>query len=276
MRNSYYCFGCGAKGDIFTFVQEFEGLDFIGALRILASRAGVELTRIDPKTRSEHARLFLVLEKATRFFERQLFAHSEVQKYLSGRGLLPETIKTWRVGFALPEWRALREYLLKEGCSDSELEKVGLVKRARADDGTPKQGAAAGLYDTFRGRIMFPIFDSAGRVLSFSGRILPALAKDETAKYLNSPETVLFNKSSILYGFDRAKFAIRSKNAAILVEGQMDLLMCHQAGFDKSVATSGTALTEEQLGRIKRLSENLLLSFDADSAGIKAGERAVL
>ena len=261
-RGSYYCFGCQAKGDIFTFVQEFEGLDFIGALRVLAVRAGVTLTKIDPKVRSEYARLYLCLEKATRFYEETLISNTEASEYITSRGLKQETIKDWRLGFAPSDWRQLFDYLLKEGFKTEEMEKVGLIKVAhQTDTGGHAVSAPKKYYDTFRGRIMFPIRDSAGRVIAFSGRILPRLDDGKTGKYINSPETILFSKSEVLYGFDRAKLVIRQKDAAILVEGQMDLLMAHQAGFENTVASSGTALTEQQLVRLKRLSENLLLSF---------------
>lgn len=266
-RGSYYCFGCQAKGDIFTFVQEFEGLDFIGALRVLAQRAGVTLTKIDPKVRSEYARLYLCLEKATRFYEQKLQDISEARTYLDGRGLLPETIKAWRIGFAPNDWRQLFDHLQKEGFTPDEMGKVGLIKRSEQD--------RSRFYDAFRGRVMFPIRDSASRVIAFSARILPSLDDGKAGKYINSPETILFNKSQTLYGFDRAKLIIRQKDATILVEGQMDLLMAHQAGFENAVASSGTALTEEQLVRLKRLSENLLISFDSDSAGVRASERAI-
>ncbi len=266
-RNSYYCFGCQAKGDIFTFVQEFEGLDFIGALRVLAQRANVTLTKIDPKVRSEYARLYLCLEKATRFYEQKLQDTPEAKTYLDGRGLLPETIKTWRIGFAPNDWRQLFDHLQKEGFTPDEMGKVGLIKRSEQD--------RSRFYDAFRGRVMFPIRDSASRVIAFSARILPSLDDGKTGKYINSPETILFSKSHTLYGFDRAKLVIRQKDATILVEGQMDLLMAHQAGFENTVASSGTALTEEQLIRLKRLSENLLISFDSDSAGVRASERAI-
>src|SRR3989344_1155038 len=272
-RGSYYCFGCQAKGDIFTFVQEFEGLDFVGALRVLASRAGVTLQRLDPKMQSEYSRLYLLLEKATRFLEDELEQSTEAKEYLKHRGLSDETRKVWRIGFAPNDWRALFNHLLKEGFKPEEMEKVGLVKRARAEDGSPKQGDK--FYDTFRGRIMFPIQDSASRVIAFSGRILPALDDGKTGKYINSPETILFKKSEVLHGFHLAKLAIRERDGVILVEGQMDLLMAHQAGYTHTVAVSGTALTLEQLARLKRLSENVLLSLDADSAGIRASERAL-
>jgi len=301
-RNSYYCFGCQAKGDIFTFVQEFEGLDFVGALRVLALRAGVTLQKVDPKQRSEYARLYQLMEKATRFFEAQLGEGSEARQYLRARGLLDVSIRSWRLGYAPDEWRFLFDYLLREGFtpdemlkvglvkrpaktaedgsldlakagSREEMEKVGLIKQARADDGSPKHGDR--FYDTFRGRIMFPILDSASRVIAFSGRILQRLEDGKTGKYINSPETVLFSKSHVLHGFHLAKLAIRQKDAAILVEGQMDLLMSHQAGYQNTVASSGTALTTYQLERLRRLSENLLIAFDSDNAGLKAAERAI-
>lgn len=274
-RGSYYCFGCNAKGDIFTFVQEFEGLDFVGALRVLAQRAGVTLAKVDPKIRSEYARLYLCLEKAARFFEEQLRKNAEVEQYLLGRGLRPETIHEWRIGFAPNDWRQLYEHLIKEGFTPDEMKKVGLIKTALPKEYNTNSAQVGRLYDTFRGRVMFPITDTAGRVIAFSGRILPALDDGKAGKYLNSPETVLFNKSATLYGFDKAKLIIREKDAAILVEGQMDLLMAHQAGYAHAVAASGTALTAEQLTRLKRLSENLLLSFDVDAAGLRASERGI-
>ncbi|MDO8620610.1 MAG: CHC2 zinc finger domain-containing protein [bacterium] len=292
-RGSYYCFGCQAKGDIFTFVQEFEGLDFIGALRVLAQRAGVTLTKIDPKVRSEYARLYLCLEKATRFYEQKLQDTAEAKSYLDGRGLTPETIKVWRIGFAPNDWRQLFDYLQKEGFTPEEMGKVGLIKRKESGPlplskgetregvgittphSPPLKGGEVRYYDAFRGRVMFPIRDSASRVIAFSARILPSLDDGKSGKYINSPETILFSKSHTLYGFDRAKLIIRQKDATILVEGQMDLLLAHQAGYENTVASSGTALTEEQLIRLKRLSENLLISFDSDSAGVRASERAI-
>src|SRR3989344_977751 len=275
-RGSYYCFGCQAKGDIFTFVQEFEGLDFVGALRVLASRAGVTLQKMDPKQRSEYARLYQLLEKATRFFEAQLREGSEARQYLTARGLSDESIRSWRLGYAPDEWRSLFDYLITEGFKPEEMQKVGLVKVSTQAD--PAGNTASGTkryYDAFRGRIMFPILDSASRVIAFSGRILPRLDDGKTGKYINSPETVLFSKSHVLHGFHLAKLAIREKDATILVEGQMDLLMSHQAGYRNTVASSGTALTTHQLERLRRLSENLLIAFDSDSAGLKAAERAI-
>lgn len=278
-RGSYYCFGCQKGGDIFSFVQEFEGLDFVGALRVLASRAGVELRRVDPKIQSEYARLYLCLEKATRFFEKGLSENSEALAYLAERGLTKETIKDFRLGFVPNEWRTLFDHLSAEGFTPLEIEKVGLVKRKESGPLTLSKGemreGVVKFYDAFRGRIMFPIMDSAGRVIAFSGRLLPVFDDGKSGKYINSPEGALFNKSAVLYGFDKAKMSIRQKDAAILVEGQMDLLMAHQAGYSNAVAVSGTALTEQHVERLKRLSENLLVAFDSDSAGKSAALRAI-
>lgn len=262
-RNTYYCFGCGAKGDIFSFVQEFEGLDFVGALRVLAKRAGVELERENPSLRTERERLYLTLEHATLFFQRQLGAHTQAKDYLKKRGLVADTVRTWRLGYAPVEWKALYTYLKTKGVRAEDMERVGLIKKSEKTQGD--------YYDRFRGRIMFPIFDASGRVVAFSGR---QFESDGTqAKYINSPETVLFEKSKILYGYDKAKLEIRRQDFALLVEGQMDLLMSHQSGIGNAVASSGTALTTEQLEILKRLSKKLVIAYDGDEAGLKAAAR---
>lgn len=284
-RSSYYCFGCGAKGDIFTFVQEFEGLDFIGALKVLAQKAGVELTKEDPKMRSERQRLFLCLESATIFFQRTLYENAQyraVVEYLTGRGLTKDTIKEWRIGYAPDAWQILSDYLKAKRFSEQDLLKVGLIKPREAKEGptgsligvagSATSGLGTGYYDRFRGRIMFPLFDSSGRVIGFSGRIFGA-DDGKSAKYLNSPETELFKKSEILYGFHKAKQGIREKGYSILVEGQMDMLMSQQAGFVNTVAVSGTALTLQHLEMLRRLSERVVMSFDPDGAGVRAALR---
>lgn len=271
-RGNYYCFGCGAKGDIFTFIQEFEGLDFKGALKILAQKAGINLENYNSEEESEKEKLYRILEEATKFFEKNLLENKEAIKYLSSRGIQDKTIKDFRIGFANLEWRDLYFYLQKKGFKDNEIEKAGLAKRGEK---------TKDFYDRFRGRVMFPIADSSGRIIAFSGRIF--IDDGKSAKYLNSPETPVFSKSSVLYGLDKAKDSIRKNNFSILVEGQFDLIMSHQAGFKNTVATSGTALTDStiskenvvsNLGLIRRLSGNLILAFDADKAGIKASERA--
>ncbi len=277
-RNSYYCFGCSAKGDIFTFVQEFEGLDFPGALKLLASRAGVEIRAENKEIKNERDRLFSVLEHATFFFQKTLGQTPEALLYLKRRGLAIETVREWRIGFAPAEWRSLREFLRTKGFADSDMEKAGLIKRSDAEI---QAGTSREPYDRFRGRVMFPIFDSGGRVIGFSGRIL---VEDMPTgrqviippKYLNSPETPLFNKSTLLYGFDKAKFEIKKNDSAILVEGQMDLLMSHQAGFKNTVAVSGTALTKDHVTLLSRLSSKLIMAFDSDKAGENAAMRSAL
>ena len=276
-RGSYYCFGCGAKGDIFTFVEEFEGLDFKGALKLLAERAGVSLETYSPKEGdlvfSEKEKLYKAMEESTKFFEKNLSAHTSALEYLKARGLTDETIKNFRIGFAINDWRTLYDYLKSKKFSDKEIELAGLAKHP--------EDKTKGMYDRFRGRIMFPISDSSGRVIAFSGRILEDDGK--SAKYLNSPDTPIFSKSAVLYGLDKAKDSIRRNNFSILVEGQMDLVLSHQAGFKNTVASSGTALSDStvskdnavsNLGIVRRLSSNIVLGFDADKAGLNASDRA--
>ncbi len=271
-RGSYYCFGCGAKGDIFSFVQAYEGLDFKGALKLLAERAGVPLTGFKPENTDEKEKLFAVMEAATQYYEEELTKHPEVKKYLYDRGLTDETISSFRIGFAPDDWRALSTYLIKKKFPEIVVEKAGLIKRSEKS-----------VYDRFRNRAMFPIFDSTGRVIAFSGRTM--IADDATPKYLNSPDTPLFDKSSALYGIDRAKEAIRKKDYAIVVEGQFDLLLSHQAGILNTVAASGTALSDSvpsgdrgvtNLQLLARFSKNLLFGFDGDKAGINAAYRGSL
>ncbi|TSC85151.1 MAG: DNA primase [Parcubacteria group bacterium Gr01-1014_17] len=265
-RGSFYCFGCGEKGDIFSFVEKMEGVDFKGALKILAERAGVPLTRFHAQENDARDRLFAALEEATRFFEGEFALRADARKYLTERGVLPKTIEMWRIGFAPDSWRALRAHLLAKKFSEQELFRAGLIKQSVEKKGEP--------YDVFRNRIMFPIFDSAGRVIAFSGRIF-GKEEEGTPKYVNSPETEVWRKSSALYGIHRAKHKIRERGYALLVEGQVDLIMCHQAGFENAVAASGTALTHEHLDLLRRFSENLLLAYDVDAAGEKAALRAV-
>jgi len=269
-RASYYCFGCGAKGDIFTFVEEFEGLDFKGALKVLAEKAGISLTTFNKEKEGEKEKLYKIMEEATKFFEKNLAENNKVLEYLKARGLEEKTIKNFRIGFVKNDWRELYFYLFKNGFSDKEIEFAGLAKRTEK-----------GMYDRFRGRIMFPIFDSSGRIIAFSGRIFED--DNKSAKYLNSPETIIFSKSAVLYGLNKAKESIRKNNFSILVEGQMDLVLSHQAGFKNTVATSGTALSDvmiskenaiSNLGLLRRLSTNIILAFDADKAGFNASMRA--
>jgi DNA primase len=261
-RGSYHCFGCNRGGDIFTFVEDIEGASFAEALKTLADRAGVKLTQAGNKEREENKRSYDLLEAATKFYESNLLRSSAVKDYVKGRGLKEDTVRSFRLGFAPDGWSNLYEYLKSKGFQDGLMEENGLVIKGNR-----------GLYDRFRSRIMFPLSDSQGRVVGFSGRIFNGDEKE--AKYVNSPETPLYNKSKILYGYDKAKREMLKENFCVIVEGQMDLLMAHQAGTANAVAVSGTALTEEHIRLIKRFTETILLSFDADAAGLKAGERGV-
>lgn len=276
-RQSFYCFGCGAKGDIFTFVEEVEGLDFRGALKFLAEKAGVEIEYQRGKSRTEKDKILGVLEEAAVFFEKELAGHEPARRYITSRGITDETIKNWRIGYAPDDWRLLYNHLLNLGYDSTLILKAGLAKTS---DASTKQGP----YDVFRDRIIFPLSDQNGRVIAFSGRALsketePASTRDGEPtrggpKYLNSPDTVLFTKSEVLYGLDKAKDQIRKKNYAVLVEGQIDLVLSHQAGVPNTVAASGTAFTREHLERLKRFSSRIVLAFDGDAAGEKAMEKA--
>ncbi len=285
-RGGYYCFGCGEKGDIFSFVEKFEGLDFMGAMKLLAERAGVELefNNANDSQKTEKERLLAVMEEATKFFENGLKNSQQAIDYVKGRGITEEIAKKFRIGYVPADWRLLYTHLKSKKFHDIDIEKAGLIKKP--DDDPLRQLADGGgvkkeYYDRFRGRIMFPISDSSGRVIAFSGRIL--VDDGKSAKYLNSPDTILFNKSTVLYGIDKAKQDIRIKNYSILVEGQMDLVLSHQAGIKNTVAVSGTALADtliskenvvNNLGVVKRLSNNIILAFDSDSAGRKAAMRS--
>lgn len=263
-RQGYYCFGCGAKGDMFNFVEEMEGVDFRGALKILADKAGVELEYQSRETKTEKEEVAEVVERATEFFEKNLTENKEALAYLESRGVNKDSIKKWRLGYVPDEWRLLFSHLTSLGYKKELLIKAGLVKNVEGD--TQKNP-----YDVFRGRIIFPLFDRAGGVIAFSGR---ALGKGVEPKYLNSPDNILFNKSEVLYGLDRAKEDIRKKNYAVLVEGQLDLVLSHQVGVSNTVASSGTAFTPAHLERLKKLSSRIILAFDGDAAGEKAAEKS--
>ncbi len=277
-RGTYHCFGCSMGGDIFSFVEQFEGLDFMGSLKMLAERAGVQLEfdKANNEYKTEKEKLLAIMEDATKFFEAGLQSSKDAQEYLKKRGIKSETAKEFRIGYIPADWRLLYTYLKNKKYADNEIEKAGLIKRPEEIGGVKKE-----YYDRFRGRIMFPISDSGGRVIAFSGRIL--IDDGKSAKYLNSPDTILFNKSTVLYGIDKAKQTIRIKDYSILVEGQMDLVLSHQAGIKNTVAVSGTALADSlvskdnvvnNLGIIKRLSNNIILAFDSDNAGRKAAMRS--
>jgi len=275
-RQLFHCFSSGRGGDMFTFIQEVEGVDFRGALTMLAERAGVELTRQSAESRKKEDVLYDIMEEAAAFFETCLEDAEDAQVYLNKRGFTVDTITSWRLGYAPNEWRALLTHLRKHGYADADMLRAGVIKERDAS-----RGGSGGerYYDTFRGRIMFPLFDTSGRVIAFSGRILvgeadtQAPGSGEAPKYVNSPETPLYNKSTVLYGLDRAKAAIRRQDYAVLVEGQTDVVLSHQFGLRNTVASSGTALTERQLETLKRFSDRLIVAYDSDRAGFTASAK---
>lgn len=272
-RGLYYCFGCGAKGDIFTFVEQFEGVDKKGALKILADRAGIQLTREYTPSESTDP-LYDILESTTTRYQHELARNSLALEYLHGRGVTDTTIAAFRIGYVPDEWRYVANTMHDEKES-VYAERAGLIKKTEK-----------GYYDRFRKRVMFPLMDASGRVVGFSGRLFPADPSDadkQSPKYLNSPETEVFQKSRILFAFDKAKAAIRQHNFAIVVEGQMDCVLAHQAGFRNTVATSGTAVSDAaatdptaNLVVLSRLTPNVFLAFDGDAAGQKALNHAAI
>lgn len=264
-RNTWHCFGCGEGGDIFTFIMKFENVEFGEALKILAEKAGVELRRVSPMEYKQLGLLYDLNSAARDFYRKQYAAVATAQEYIKSRGLKSDTVEEFEIGWAPQSTDELSRHLVNLGYAPEDVIRAGLA--LKSDRGL--------MFDRFRGRIMFPIWNHSGKTVGFTGRILPQFDTGEMGKYVNSPETPIFQKSKLLYGFQRAKNAIRDAGAAFLVEGQMDMIMTWQAGVKNVVATSGTALTAEHLHSIRRLTENLVLSFDNDSAGYTALERAI-
>ena len=277
-RQIFKCFGCGEFGNIFNFVMKIEGLEFGDALRILAKRAGVELRKQDPKLETERKRLYEITELACRFFERQLKeskAGLKVKEYLLKREINEKSIKKWRLGYSPNTWRGLSDFLVSKGYEREEIVKAGLAVKKEPE-------GVHSTYDRFRGRIIFPVFDLNSQVIGFGGRVFekapdPKLkTKDEeVAKYINTPNTLLYDKSWVLYGLNSARIEVRRNDACILVEGYTDVILSHQAGFQNTVSTSGTALTPFQLKILKRYSQNLITAFDMDIAGDSATRRGI-
>jgi len=265
----WHCFGaCGTGGDVISFVMRREGLPFAEALKMLAARAGVELSPPTPEQQAEadeRRRLWDLNRLAAEYFHRLLMESEEAagaRAYLERRGLRPETLRAFQVGYARDSWQALGDYLRSQGWREADLIKAGLV--------TEREGTGA-TYDRFRGRIIYPIRDARGRVCGFGGRVLDG----SEPKYLNTPQTPVFDKGSVLYGIDLARDAIRRSETAVLVEGYMDVLMAHQAGFKNVVGAMGTALSTEQMGILKPLARRLVLALDPDVAGDKATLRGL-
>lgn len=265
-RQSWHCFGCNEGGDIFTFVMKMEGVEFPEALKILAEKAGVVLRQVNHENKGEKSTLLNILDTSKRFYREclKIKGGKVAYEYLRGRGLTEEMIEKFELGFAPDSWSLLSDYLKKKGFSDKDILGAGMtVKNDRGK-----------VYDRFRGRIMFPVNTVAGQTVGFSSRIMPG-GDENSAKYINTPETLVYNKGRILYGLDKAKIFIRQKDQCVMVEGNVDVIASYQAGVTNVVATSGTALTVEQLRIIKRYTNNLVFSFDMDSAGVKAANRGI-
>jgi len=263
-----HCFGCGRGGDIFTFIQELEGITFSEALQVLGDKAGVKIDESKIKksvvSKSVKDEFFKAHVLACEFFEDKLWNSDDgkkVLKYLYKRGLNDDFIREFRLGFAPDSYDDLYPALLEKGVSREVLLKSGFVSTKGVD----------GIYDKYRARLMFPIFDYLGRVAGFGGRALKA---DQMPKYLNSPENVIYNKSKILYALSHAKSAIKSSKYVVLVEGYFDVVLPFQYGVKNIVATSGTALTKGHIRLLKRLTSNVVACFDSDSAGLEATKRA--
>jgi DNA primase len=266
---NWHCFGqCNEGGDIFNFVMKKDGLDFPEALRYLADRAGVRLEPLrsqEAEEKDEFDRLRTLLEESVTFYRHQLLethAGRPALDYLRQRGLTDATIETFALGYAPDSWDALTDYLKEKGHPEEDLLACGLV--SARDSG--------GVFDRFRNRIQFPIRDGSGRMAGFGAR---SLGPEDMPKYLNSPQTGLFDKSGLLYGLDRARKAIRKSDQAVIVEGYMDVIALHQAGFENVVSPMGTALTENQLRQLKRLTHRIVLALDADAAGTRATLRGL-
>lgn len=266
-KQIYKCFGCGEGGDVISFIMKVENLEFMDAVKFLANRCGIEInTNIDENTKKKLEKIKRFQEihvVAARFFYINLMQKNNTgYKYLIKRGLDEKTIKSFGLGYSLDSWDSLKNFLLKSGYSIEEIKECGLVGQSKKNNN---------YFDKFRNRVMFPIFDYKGNVIGFGGRVLD----DSLPKYLNSEDTIIFNKRYNLYGLNFARKHIGNSRTLILVEGYMDLISMYQYGVKNVVATLGTALTDAQGQLIKKFADNVVLSYDSDQAGINASLRAI-
>ncbi len=264
-KNLYYCFGCGAGGNIFNLVMELENVEFKESVKIIAEKSGIPVPNFKSETKfkkSEKDALYSINETAASWFFKNLVQNTRAWEYLTERGVTEDTIKKYRLGYAPDTWEGLKEHLQKNKYDEELLKKSGTLI-------TGKDGR---LLDLFRGRIMFPITNYNGKTIGFGGRTLKA---DDNIKYLNTPNTEIFHKSRNLFGIDKAVKSIRDKKEAILVEGYFDQIMLWQAGFENAVAPLGTAFNEQSAGFLKRYTEKVLVVFDSDSAGKAAALRTL-
>ncbi len=261
-KQIFHCFGCGKGGDIFTFTEEIEGIDFPTALREMAEKAGVKLPDFSKIKKEPTDKLFEINDQSCELYEKELWkpTNKKILDYLLKRGMEEKTIKTFRLGYAPVSGDIIVKELTALGYSAEDLIKTGVAKERNGK-----------VLDQFFNRITFPIMNAGGRVVGFTARVLD----DSLPKYVNTPETPIYHKSQVLFGFDKAKEQIRKQDHVIVVEGQMDAIFSYQAGVKNVVATSGTALTETQLDLIKRFTKNIKMSFDVDMAGQNATRRAI-
>jgi len=266
-RQIFKCFGCSRGGDVFGFMMEREGMEFGEALRTLATKAGIELKRYKPTPEQlAKDKLLEINHLASEYYHYLLMEHrlgKSALEYLLKRGITKEAMKLFKLGYSPSEWNGLENYLVsKKGYKADQLEMVGLVIKG-----------SRGYFDRFRNRVMFTLFDHRKRVVGFAGRVF--MGEEDTAKYMNTPETVLYHKSRVLYGLEQTREFIKKKNEAVVVEGELDAISSYQAGVKNVVAIKGSALTEEQVDLLKRYTDNLKLALDADSAGDQAARRGI-
>lgn len=268
-RQAFKCFGCGEGGDVFTFLEKVEGWDFRETLEELAKRAGVKLKAFEPTEAGKLKETILSINKAAaKFYSYILLSHKtgeSARKYLLGRGIGESIWAKFGLGYSPLSWDKTLSFLGRKGFGGGDIAASGLV--------VGRAGADHGYYDRFRGRLMFPLIDARGSVVGFSGRVINGEGKE--AKYVNSPQTPVFSKGSMLFGFNVTRDEIRDKNESVLVEGEFDLLSLYQAGVKNVVASKGTALTEKQVGILSRACENVAICFDTDLAGDKAARRGI-
>lgn len=264
-RGSYHCFGCQSHGDIFGFIENIEHIPFVEALKVLADRADVSLSNYDKSKHDKNSRLIEILTHAKAKYIENLNSNAEAKSYMLDRGVIPYSLSLYGVGYAKSEWRDMFTYLMIKGFTPEEIVESGLV--IATEDGK--------YYDRFRGRIMFPIHNISGAVVGYTGRVLPVYDDGKSGKYVNTPETAVYHKSTILYNYDKAKKSMSESRKVVLVEGQMDVIMSAQAGVENVLAVSGTAFTDSHVKMIKRLADEVILSFDNDKAGESAMYRAI-
>lgn len=267
-KQIWHCFGCQKSGDIFSFIMEMEGVNFVEALRILAPKAGVTLKRQNPKITSQRNRLLDILEFSRKYYHRVLIDSpyaKNARSYLKNRGLTEDTIEEWQIGFSLDSWDDLLNSLKAKGFKENEIFLSGMCV---------KKNGMNKFYNRFRYRIMFPVNDVNANTVAFSARVSPEReAEEKMGKYINSPQTMIYDKSRILFGLDKARFEIKKNDLAIIAEGQMDVITSHQHNFINTIASSGTALTIDQVKLLQRYTNNFIFALDSDSAGQLAIER---